>query len=184
MKKLFLVMALGGFGLATAHAQSAPATTAAPTPTQVSPSTAAHPQMQAPMTADLVPDVVKSKFATDYPTVKDAHWRKMGNNYQVYFKENNNTGNVMYSATGAFLRSIRQVDVSALPKAANDYLAKNNTGQPVKIATEIKDATGNTRYQVMANGKGLSFDAKGNLLTPPNMPARTPVQQNVTPPKQ
>jgi hypothetical protein len=190
MKKVFLIMALGGLAFATANAQTTP-TTATPSTTSTTAAKPApagmHPQMQAPMTADQVPDVVKNKFATDYPAVKDARWRKMGNNYGVYYRDGNNSGNVMYTSSGTLLRSMRQIDASALPAAATDYLAKNGGGQPVKTATEIKDGRGTTRYQVMANGKGLAFDEKGNLITPQTAqtvkPAPTQAKPNATTPK-
>jgi hypothetical protein len=158
MKKLFLAIVLSGLSLTVTQAQTATASAA---------------QTLTPVTTDRVPAAVKNKFAADYPAIKAPRWGKKGDNYQAYFKENNKTGTAIYSPAGAIIYSSGQIDVSSLPKKATDYLAKNNNGQPVKNATQIKDAKGNMHYQVIAaNGKNFSFDGLGNLDSP--APETTP----------
>ncbi len=182
MKTTFIGLCLLSFALSGANAQSTtntnkmspnkvPPTTTAPkqtTPTKTTTNTTTSKPtttQTAPEKTEVnAPAVVKTKFSAAYPAVKEAKWstNKAGN-YIATFKENGKAMRVVYKADGSLIRTWKQIDESALPQTAKDYLSKNYAGQKITEAGTLQGANnGPITYEVKIGDKKLKFDSKGN----------------------
>ena len=190
MKKTFIGLCLLSFALTEANAQTNATTPNKQAPVKVTQTTTATKQTtptQTPTTTTTTkqtaptktttptttktetnaPDVVKAKFASQYPGVKGAKWtmNKEGN-YVAEFKANEKGLRVVYKADGSLVRTWKEVDESTLPQAAKDYISKNFAGQKItEVATMQGVNSGSVTYDVKVGDKKLKFDAKGNLAT-------------------
>jgi hypothetical protein len=111
-----------------------------------------------------VPLSVKTKFAKMYPNVKIMQWEKEDANYEANFKEDNTEESATYDATGKFVQSEKTLQVTELPKAITDYLAKNSPGKKIKEASQVTDAAGIITYEVQIKKVDYIFDANGNFV--------------------
>lgn len=116
------------------------------------------------MKSSEVPVAVKSAFEKQYPDVKDADWEKEGANYEAEFEVNDTETSVVFDANGTLLETEVEIESSALPQAANDYVAKNYPGSKIKEAAKITDAAGTVTYEAEVGKSDLIFDASGNFL--------------------
>ena len=116
------------------------------------------------LSADKVPANVKAKFAALYPKVTDVKWEMEKSDYEAGFKEGNTKMSVVIDTKGELKETETAIEVSALPKAAADYLAKTYPNAKITEAAKIVDAKGKMVYEAEVNKKDILFDEKGNLV--------------------
>lgn len=111
-----------------------------------------------------VPINVRKTFAKMYPNVKIYKWEQDGANFEANFKEGNIEQSATYGPDGTYVRLEKLLATDALPKAVNDYMAKNFPGKKIKEASQITDAVGGITYEVEIKEVDYIFDASGNFL--------------------
>ena len=111
-----------------------------------------------------VPAPVKAAFAKLYPNVKDVDWEKEGANYDAEFEVNKTESSVVFAATGNLLETEIEINVSALPKSASDYLAKKYPKNKIAEASKITDAAGTVTYEAEVGDYELIFDSNGLFI--------------------
>lgn len=110
-----------------------------------------------------VPAVVKATFEKQYPGAK-AEWEKEGTNYEAEFDFKKEEMSVVIDATGTIIETEVEIEVSALPKAATDYIATHYKGIKIKEAAKITDAKGVVTYEGEIKGMDLLFDSTGTFI--------------------
>lgn len=116
------------------------------------------------LSEDKVPAPVKAKFKTLYPAMKEVKWEMEKADYEAGFEVNKTETSVVIDAQGNLKETETEIAVSALPKAAADYIAKNHPGAKIAEAAKIVDASGKVTYEAEVNKKDLVFNEKGNFL--------------------
>ena len=111
-----------------------------------------------------VPAKVKTEFAKLYPNVKDVQWEMEDGKYEGKFNYNNQSMSVQITPEGKLVQKETYLKISELPKAVQDYLAKNYAGTDFEKASKKTDAKGVLFYQAETKDKTLLFDAKGNFI--------------------
>ena len=106
----------------------------------------------------------KAKFAKLYPNVTKVKWGKEDANFEAEFDMNKTEMSCLFDASGNLLETESEIETSALPKSAADYVAKNYPGQKIKEAAKIVDAKNVTTYEAEVKEGDLIFDDKGNFL--------------------
>ena len=114
---------------------------------------------------DNTPAAVKTKFASDYPTVKKVKWDNEDGNYEAHFELNDVETSVLYDATGKKLETEVEIEVSALPKGVMEYVNKNYPKEKVKETAKITDGNGTVTYEAEVKAGDLIFDASGKFLS-------------------
>ena len=111
-----------------------------------------------------VPAAVKESVKKEFPTAKVKCWEMEGANYEAEFVLNKVETSVLVDASGKILETESEIATTALPKAVNDYLAKNHKGEKIKEAAKIVMADGKVKYEAEIKGKDLLFDESGTLI--------------------
>ncbi|MEO5642889.1 MAG: hypothetical protein ABIQ40_08905 [Bacteroidia bacterium] len=111
-----------------------------------------------------VPAAVKAAMAKQYPAIKDVEWEKEGANYEAGFDLNKVETSVVITPAGVILETESEIAVSALPKAATDYLVKNLPGKKIKEAAKLTDANGTVTFEAEVNDADYIFDSNGNFI--------------------
>jgi hypothetical protein len=111
-----------------------------------------------------VPEPVKATFAKHYAAVKNAKWEKENGNYEAEFENNKVTTSVVIDKTGALLETETTILESALPKKAQEYLAKNLSGKKIKETAQIVNVKGAVTYEAEVAGADYLFDANGDFM--------------------
>jgi hypothetical protein len=111
-----------------------------------------------------VPEPVKATFAKHYAAVKNAKWEKENGNYEAEFENNKVTTSVVIDKTGALLETETTIAESALPKKAQEYLAKNLSGKKIKETAQIVNVKGAVTYEAEVAGADYLFDANGDFM--------------------
>ena len=91
-------------------------------------------------------------------------WTNEKGNYQATFDDNKTEICVGIDAKGNLIHTKTQIAASALPKAANDYLAKNYADKKIDKAFKVMDAGGKVSYKAEVKDQFLMFDASGNFV--------------------
>ena len=76
------------------------------------------------LSADKVPANVKAKFAALYPKITEVKWEMEKSDYEAGFTQDKTQMSVVIDAKGELKETETAIEVSALPKATTDYLAK------------------------------------------------------------
>lgn len=116
------------------------------------------------MDASKVPTSVKSTFNKNFPGTGDIKWEKENGHYEANFKKNGEKMAALFDEGGKWLETESHIEVSALPAAVNDYVAKKYKGEKIKGAAKIQLASGETNYEAEVGKKGLIFDADGKFI--------------------
>jgi len=112
----------------------------------------------------IAPEAVKQAFTTAHPDVKNAHWEKEADNYEVGFTVDKNEQSILYNAEGIVLETEVEIAISELPTVIQELIAKDYPKGRIQETAKITDATGKVSYEVEMNGKDLLFDAEGNTI--------------------
>ncbi len=114
-----------------------------------------------------VPVQVKEAFTKKYPGAK-AEWEKKGFEYEAEFKLSKTKSSAIFDGKGTFKALEEEVKITALPKTAVDYCAKNFVGYKLVEAAKITEATGEVIYEAELKKGTEEFDAlfsdKGNFI--------------------
>ncbi len=110
------------------------------------------------------PAAVKTKFASLYPNVKKVKWSKEDGNYEAEFTLNNAETTATFDGSGSLLETETEIAVSALPKAAADYVAKTYAGEKIKEASKIVDSKNAVTFEAEVKAGDLIFDANGKFV--------------------
>ena len=113
---------------------------------------------------DDTPAAVKTKFASEYPTVKKVKWDNEDGKFEAHFEVGGVETSATYDASGNKLETESEIETSALPKAVSEYLAKNYAGQKIKEAAKIVDAKGTLMYEAEVKEGDLIFDSNGKFI--------------------
>jgi hypothetical protein len=119
---------------------------------------------QAGWAGDDVPALVKTKFASLYPTVTRSRWSKEDANFEVNFELNEVETSVVFDAQGNVLETETEISVTALPKGVIDYCSKTFPGKKIKEAAKLMDGKGAVTYEAEIGGADQIFDAGGNFI--------------------
>src|ERR1043166_7934457 len=112
---------------------------------------------------DDVPAVVKTKFASLYPTVKKAKWDREAANYEASFEQGEVETSVLFDASGNVLETETEISINELPKSVMDYVAQHYKTK-IKEASKIVDAKGIVTYEAEVKEGDLIFDTNGNFM--------------------
>ena len=113
---------------------------------------------------DDAPEAVKASFTKLYPSVTKVKWGKEDAYYEAEFEMNKTEMSCLFDATGNLLETETEIAITALPKSASDYVAKNYAGQKIKEASKIVDAKKVTTYEAEVKEGDLIFDDKGTFI--------------------
>lgn len=111
------------------------------------------------ISADKLPQAVKTSFAKAYPHAKGVKWDKEKSDYEASFKNEGKELSVVFDAKGNEQEIETEIKVSALPASVQEALK----GKKVKEAAEIKKG-GKTYYEAQVGSKDLFFDASGKAV--------------------
>lgn len=112
-----------------------------------------------------VPKAVTTSFNTNFSGVKSKSWEKEKDcTYEVDFDLNKIENSATFKPDGTLIETETEIAISELPKAVNNYLAKNYKDKKIKEAAKIVDAEGNLKYEVEIDNKDLLFDQQGNFI--------------------
>ena len=112
-----------------------------------------------------IPEAAKKSCASLYPKVSNVKWGNEGVNFEAEFKDGTVPTSLLYDAKGTLLETEVGLNVTQLPQAVRDYIAKNLAGSKIKEAAMIKTAKGETKYEAEISGKDYLFDVNGKLLS-------------------
>ncbi len=110
-----------------------------------------------------VPNSVMQAFGMSYPSQKEVTWNKDGSNYQAQYAKSGEKS-VTYDSTGAMIETEKEIKVSALPPAINEYVKKNYNNYTIKEAIQITASNGVITYETEINGMDLIFDSRGMFM--------------------
>jgi hypothetical protein len=111
-----------------------------------------------------VPVTVTDAFTLENPTIKDADWSKVGNNYAAAFDVNQLEKSITYDPAGVLVGMNEEIIVSALPAPVMVYVQKNDEEAKVVGAHKNTDAIGTVTYEAKTVGNNLFFDSKGAFV--------------------
>jgi hypothetical protein len=97
-------------------------------------------------------------------TGTEGKWEKEGKNYEVNFKENNQTMSSVIDARGNILETETVLPTDGLPKEAQDYMTRHYAHVKVKEVARIVKANGTVNYEAGVKGKDVLFDENGKFL--------------------
>ncbi|MDH4473270.1 MAG: PepSY-like domain-containing protein [Fluviicola sp.] len=112
----------------------------------------------------VIPDAVSASFKQHYPNAEDVEWEMEDNNYEAEFEANETETSVVMDANGGILETESEIEVTMLPKAAQDYMTTNYKGQKVTEAAKIVLADGTVQYEAEVKRKDVLFDANGVFI--------------------
>ncbi len=113
---------------------------------------------------DETPAPVKASFAKLYPNITKVKWGKENANYEAEFEVNKVETSCLFDDKGSLLETETAIEVSALPKAASDYVSKNFPGEKIKEAAKIIDSKKVVTYEAEVNAGDLIFDSNGKFI--------------------
>jgi hypothetical protein len=111
-----------------------------------------------------LPAAVKSKFSSLYPSTKAEKWEKEEGNFKAEFDENKTETSVIIDPNGNLIETHKKIEVSALPKSANDYVSKNYEGKKITEAVKVTDVAGKVTYEAEVKETNLIFDSNGAFI--------------------
>lgn len=105
-----------------------------------------------------VPSAVTAAFVKQFPNVKDVDWEKEGKNYEAEFEVGEAETSATFTADGTLLETETEIEVSALPNTAQQYISQHYSGYTIKEAARITDHKGVVTYEAEVKKKGESMD--------------------------
>ena len=110
-----------------------------------------------------VPDVVKAKFASLYPSVKNPQWELENSMYEASFQQNNFGTAVLISASGELMQTENGIEPNTLPRFTRHYVMTELANKPISSAAKIVDNKGKVSYEAEVGGIDYLFDAEGHF---------------------
>lgn len=109
-----------------------------------------------------VPAVVKEALKKVHPSAT-AKWEWEDKAYEANFKEDGREMSCIITKDGTITETETEMKLSELPKATQDYVAKNYRGKKIAETAKIVAADGTVTYEAVTGGKELIFAANGNF---------------------
>ena len=111
-------------------------------------------------TISQVPATVQNAMQMNYPSVTSVTWEEESGFYRPIFTYNGARVKLLIDLKGKVIHTSTQIAAASLPAAALAYI----NGQTVSDAEKLMMINGSTRYEAIANGQDMLFDANGNFL--------------------
>ncbi len=122
------------------------------------------------ISADKVPEAVKSAFKAKFPTATKVNWgMENTTEFEAEFKLDGEELSANFDNTGKWLETETEIKVTDLPYEIKTALAKDFDGYQIKEASKIESAKEGTCYEAEIKKGGETFDvlytAKGKMLS-------------------
>ena len=116
-----------------------------------------------------VPKPILTAFQTQFKDAKLEAWDKEKNGeFEAEFTINNVKMSANFSADGELVGTEEEINSTALPKMATDYLAKNYIDNKIEKTTKITGPTGNISFELEVKKgnekKELLFSSRGGFI--------------------
>lgn len=109
------------------------------------------------------PEVVKSSFKQNFPTVSNVNWSQEDNEWEAEFKSGDRAASASFTADGKLIEQEISLQMAELPAPAQ----KSLNGQKVKEIVKATKADGSVCYEVEVGKKEIQFDSTGKLINSP-----------------
>lgn len=120
---------------------------------------------QTKLSATDVPSSINRIYMEKYPNQANAIWYRGQNGYMVTYPDKNKMDEqVMFDNSGKILGTGVQVSNPTLPTQVSTYLTKEYSGKSAEKVYKLSTSDGNTVYQVLMNGKWMTFSSDGKLI--------------------
>ncbi len=111
-----------------------------------------------------VPTAVNTAFTTKYPKTEAKSWERENANFEVEFDYNKTEMSLLIDPNGKIIETETEIKPVELPKAVNEYCAKNVAGKKIKEASKITDDKGTVTYEAEIDETDYIFDANGAFI--------------------
>ncbi len=109
--------------------------------------------------------MVNAALAKKYPEAAKVSWEKEKDNYKTNrYGKSREDNSVVFTHSGAFVKIVKAIAVSDLPKNAALYVAAHYKGARIKEAGSATDVAGKIMYGAEMKGGALIFDENGSFL--------------------
>ena len=109
------------------------------------------------------PEVVKSSFKQNFPTVSNVNWSQEDNEWEAEFKSGDRAASASFTTDGKLIEQEISLQMAELPAPAQ----KSLNGQKVKEIVKATKADGSICYEVEVDKKEIQFDSTGQLINSP-----------------
>ena len=116
------------------------------------------------VSAQKVPDAVKSVFTKAYPGT-EGKWNRADGNYEVSFDKDAKKMTVVINPKAELVQTEYAITISELPKAAKLYLETNEKGVKINEISHLLKPNGDVQYEAVVKGKDVLFDKDGKFLS-------------------
>ena len=116
------------------------------------------------VSAQKVPDAVKSVFSKNFPAT-EGKWHRADGNYEVSFDKESKKMTLVINPKAELVQTEYAITVSELPKVAKEYLETNEKGVKIKEMAHILKPNGEVQYEAVVKGKDVLFDKNGKFLS-------------------
>lgn len=111
-----------------------------------------------------VPAAVEAAFNQKFNSVKPV-WEKEDSTYEAEFTYEGKETEALFTATGEWLETETEIQLSDLPAPAANYIQKKYKKTAIKEVAKIYHADGKITYEVEIKSKDVVFDEAGNLIS-------------------
>jgi hypothetical protein len=119
-------------------------------------------QAQKLMTME-VPASILDVFNRTHPSIKEAEWSKIGDNYEVKYAYTLDK-TLTYNVSGSLVEKEMEIAATTLPKMVALYMRENHKEYKIRGAFKATDSNKNITYIVAIKGMVLTFDSKGAFI--------------------
>lgn len=120
------------------------------------------------ISADKIPAPVINSFKAKFPDATNAKWEMEQSDYEANFKTGGKEVSAVFDATGKWLETETEINVSELPVSVQTAIPKNFAGYKIKEASKVESHKYGTCYEAEIE-KGeetldVLFSAEGKLI--------------------
>ena len=115
------------------------------------------------ISADMVPEPVKSGFVNKYPSITKIVWEKEKGNYEANFKMNKKEFEATFDSTGNWIKTAMEIEVSDLPQIIVTAINKEFPDAKFKEAAKGESIGNKTYFEVNIKVGRLHYELE---LTP------------------
>ncbi len=117
---------------------------------------------------DNIPEVVKAKFQSDYPTIQDVEWEIEGEYFEAEAEIDGIMTSILYDAHGNVIQKEVECNIDELPSGVMIYLSQNYAGQKIMEVEKIESTEKGIQYEVEikidVKEMEIYFDENGNFV--------------------
>ena len=111
-----------------------------------------------------VPSVVLDQFNFIYPFASRTSWKTENDHFRADFKNDKRKTTAVFQSKGALYKTMTEVNVSALPQPAIDFLMKNDPEAKIEDVRIIEDKQGVITFQAVHDKTKYVFDWAGHYV--------------------